>query len=162
MTTSVRLEDLIDALEEESEFQHAFFDRDTGEILVVSQEALEEAESEEDPIDRPDWQEEEIELARRIQGSDRCIAFPSQFDVHEWNIMKDFSLQIKPEDTKAALLRSIHGGHAFRRFKDDIAHFDLWDAWNRFRRQAFEEIMRDWCEENGINLAVPQKQSARR
>jgi hypothetical protein len=162
MTTSVRLDDLIDALEVESEFQHAFLDRDTGEILVVSQEALEAAESEGDSIYRPDWQEEEIEVARRIQGSDRCIGFPSQFDVHEWKIMEDFSLQTKPENIRAALLRSIHGRQAFRRFKDEIAHFDLWDAWNRFRHQAFGEIMRDWCEENGINLAVPQKQSAGR
>jgi hypothetical protein len=76
--------------------------------------------------------------------------------------MEDFSLQIKQEDVRAALLRSIHGGHAFRRFKDCVAHFDLWDTWNRFRRQAFAEVMRDWCQENGINLAVPQKQSARR
>jgi hypothetical protein len=162
MTISVPLDDLINALEEESELQHAFLDRDTGEILVVSQEALVESESETDPIDWQDWQKEEIELARRVQSSDRCIAFPSQFDVHEWKIMEDFSLQIKQEDVRAALLRSIHGGHAFRRFKDCVAHFDLWDTWNRFRRQAFAEIMRDWCQENGINLAVPQKQSARR
>jgi hypothetical protein len=36
------------------------------------------------------------------------------------------------------------------------------EEWNSFRRQAFGEIMREWCEENGIRLAVKEKQSAGR
>jgi hypothetical protein len=35
----------------------------------------------------------------------------------------------------------------------------MWDQWNQFRRRAFEEIVRDWCEENEIALTVGQKQS---
>jgi len=157
MTASVQLDDLIDALEMESESEHAFVDRDTGEILTVSQEALANCESEIDSTDLPDWQREEIELAHRILSSDHCIAFPTQFDVHEWDIMAGFSHQVEKEEIREALLRALHGRGAFRRFKDEIARFELWDAWNRFRRDAFGEIMRDWCEENEIALAVPQK-----
>ena len=86
---------------------------------------------------------------------------PDRFDVNEWNIMNDFCHQIRREDIRSQLLRAIQGNHAFRRFKDKIADQNMWEEWNRFRRRAFEEIIRDWCEENGISLAVQQKQSAR-
>jgi len=35
---------------------------------------------------------------------------------------------------------------------------DLWEPWNQFRRSAFAEIMRPWCQQNGINLRAGAKQ----
>lgn len=163
MTTLVSLDELIDALEEQSESQLAFLDRETGEALLISEESLSLGEAETDELDSlQDWEREEAELARNIQGSDRYLALPSQFEVNEWNIMDDFCHQVEQKDTRERLLGSIHGSHAFRRFKDRLTDFGLWEEWHRFRRQAFGEIMREWCEENGVTLAVPQKQSLRR
>jgi hypothetical protein len=163
MTTLVSLDELIDALEAQSETLFAFLDRETGETVVISEETLSLGEEETDALDSlQDWQREEAELARRIQGSDRYLALPSQFDVNEWNIMADFCDQLEQNEARAKFLGSIRGGHAFRRFKDQLTHFGLRDEWHVFRRQAFGEIMREWCEENGITLAVPQKQPLRR
>jgi len=163
MTASVSLDELIDALEGQSETIFAFLDRETGEALLISGETLSLGEAETDALDSlQDWQREEAELARRIQGSDRYLELPSQIEVNEWNIMADFCDQIEQNDTRATFLRSIRGSHVFRRFKDQLTNFGLWDEWHRFRRQAFGDIMREWCEENGITLAVPQKQSLRR
>jgi len=161
MPTTAILEDLIDALEEQSDSLLAYLDRDTGEVILISEESLSLAEEEPEEIaSLPDWQKEEVELAVQIQSTDRYLALPDQFDVNEWEIMREFSEEAKPDDIRAALLRVIRGDHAFRRFKDQIATHNMWDPWNRFRRHAFEEIVRDWCEENAINLTVRQKQSA--
>jgi hypothetical protein len=163
MTTLVSLDELIDALEMQSESQFAFLDQETGEAFLISEDSLSLAEAETDELDSlQDWEREEAELARNIQGSDRYLALPSQFDVNEWNIMADFCDQIERNDTRARFLGSIRGSHAFRRFKDQLTHSGLWDEWHRFRRQAFGEIMREWCEENGVTLAVPQRQPLRR
>jgi hypothetical protein len=163
MTPPIPLDELIDALEEQSDSVFPFLDRETGEVLLVSDEMLSFSEAEPEEIDLlPEWQKEEAELAVRIQSTDRYLALPSRFDVHEWSIMNEFCQQIKRDNIRARLLGVIQGNHAFRRFKDQITNFDLWEEWNSFRRQAFGEIMREWCEENGIRLAVKEKQSAGR
>jgi hypothetical protein len=161
MTTTAKLDELIDALEEQSDTLFAFLDRETGAVELMSDESLSLSESEPEEIALlPEWQQEEAELAVRIETTDRYIALPSQFDVNEWNIMNEFCHQVREEDIQNKLLRAIHGSHAFRRFKDKIADYNLAEEWNRFRRRAFEEIIRDWCKENGISLAVRQEQSA--
>ena len=160
MPTSVSLDKLIDALEEGSESASGFLDRESGEVYFVSDEALSLSESETDPPYKlADWQKEELELAQRIQSSDRYLALPGPLDVNEWNIMAEFSNQIKRDDIRVKFADSIRGSGAFRRFKQQLAHFGLWDEWNRFRREAFGGFMREWCEENGIILAASKEQS---
>jgi hypothetical protein len=61
---------------------------------------------------------------------------------------------------RARFLDSIRGSGAFGRFKQQLGHFGLWDEWNRFRRKAFGEFMREWCEENGIILDASKEQSS--
>ncbi len=109
----------------------------------------------------PDWQKEEAELAVLIETTDQYLALPDRLEVNEWNIMQEFCLEVKQDHIRAALLGAIRGAHPFRRFKEQIGNHNLWEEWNRFRRQAFGEILREWCEENGISIAVRQKQSAR-
>jgi Uncharacterised protein family (UPF0158) len=163
MPTTAILEDLIDALEEQSESLLAYLDRDTGEVILISEESLSLGEEEPEEIaSLPDWQREEAELAVRIETTDRYLALPDQFEVNEWEIMNEFCQQVKPDNLRASLLGAIHGDRAFRRFKDQIANHNMWEPWNRFRRDAFGEIVREWCEENSITLTVRQKQPAQR
>jgi hypothetical protein len=160
MKTTAKLDELIDALDEQSDDLFAFLDRETGAVELISDESLSLSESEPEEIaSLPEWQQEEAERAILIETTDRYLALPSQFDVNEWNIMNEFCHEIPQEDIRNRFLGVIHGNHAFRRFKDKIADFDMSEEWNRFRRAAFEEIIRDWCEENGIALAVQQKQA---
>lgn len=161
MTTSAVLDDLIDALEEQSDSLFPFLDRETGEVLLISDESLSLSEAEPEEIDSlPDWQKEEAKLAVLIETTDRYLALPTRFDIQEWNIMADFCHQLRRDDIRESLLGAIHGNHAFRRFKDQIATHNLRKEWDGFRRQALAEIVRDWCEEEGIVLTVRQKQSA--
>jgi hypothetical protein len=162
MPTSAVLDDLIDALDEQSDSLFAFLDRHTGEVFLISEESLALTEADPETIAMlPDWQKEEALRAILIETTDRYLALPDRFDVNEWNIMNEFCHEIKRDQVRAALLNAIQGNHAFRRFKDQLANHNLWEDWNRFRRQAFGEIIRDWSEENGITLTAPQPQAAR-
>jgi hypothetical protein len=162
MPTSAVLEDLIDALEEQSDSSFPYLDRETGVVQLITDESLLLADAEPEEIDLlPDWQKEEAELAVRIETSDQYLRLPDRFQVNEWNIMNEFCHEMKREDVRATLLQAIQGSHAFRRFKDQIATHNLWDEWNRFRRRAFGEVLREWCEENGIILTARPEQSTR-
>lgn len=96
MPTTAILEDLIDALEEQSESLLAYLDRDTGEVILISDESLSLGEAEPEEIaSLPDWQKAEAELAVQIQTTDRFLALPDQFEVNEWEIMNEFCQQVK-------------------------------------------------------------------
>ena len=73
--------------------------------------------------------------------------------------MAEFSNQIKQDAVRVKFVDSIRGSGAFRRFKQQLTHFGLWNEWNTFRREAFGHFMREWCEENGIILAPLKEQS---
>jgi hypothetical protein len=162
MATSVSLDELIDALEEQSDSLLPYLNRETGEVLLISEESLSLGEAGPEEIELlSDWQKEEAELAVLIETTDQYLALPDRLEVNEWNIMQEFCLEVKRDNIRAALLGAIRGAHPFRRFKEQIGNHNLGEEWNRFRRQAFGEIMREWCEENGISIAVRQKQSAR-
>jgi Uncharacterised protein family (UPF0158) len=162
MPTSAVLDDLIDAIEEQSDSLFAFLDRHTGEVFLISEESLALTEADPETIAMlPDWQKEEALRAILIETTDRYLALPDRFDVNEWNIMNEFCHEVKPDHVRAALLKAVQGNHAFRRFRDEIATHGLWEDWNRFRRQAFGEIIRDWSEENDITLTARQPQTAR-
>jgi hypothetical protein len=163
MPTPAVLDDLIDALEEQSDTLFPFLDRETGEVVMMSDESLSLAEADPEKIELlPDWQQEEAKVAVLIETSDRYLALPDRLDVNEWNIMNQFSQEVKREDIRFKLLRAVQGNHAFRRFKDVIADHNMWDEWNRFRREAFAEILREWCEEIDVIPTVREKQTARR
>ena len=162
MPTSAVLDDLIDALEEQSDSLFPFLDRETGEVFLISEESLSLGEAEPDTIaSLPDWQKEEAKLAILIETTDRYLELPNRFDLNEWNVMHEFCQQVKRDHIRTALLKAVQGNHPFRRFKDQIANHNLWDDWNQFRRHVFGEIIRDWCQENGIILTVCQQQTAR-
>ena len=157
MNTPVPIDQLIDALEAQSDSHSFNLDRQTGEVYTISEDAISLSEGETDSVHLiAAWQEDEVELARRIQSSDRYLALPDQWEVNEWDIMADFSKLIKKDDKRIGLLKAIHGSHAFRRFKDQIVHFGVRDDWFAFRRRAFEEILMAWCEENGIEIKASQ------
>ena len=76
---TVRLKDIVDALEMQFDESLSFLDCDTGQ----------ECGDDEGP-DLPEWQDEEWEIAKRIVSTDRFQKLPTKFDVHQWEIMQKF------------------------------------------------------------------------
>ena len=87
---------------------------------------------------------------KRIASNDRLIPLPTKFDVHEWEIMHDFSRSVGPDEIREDLLRATHGAGAFRNFKDTVRRLGIESAWFAFRADALRRIAIEWCEENQI------------
>jgi hypothetical protein len=150
MPATVRLNDIVDALEMQIDESSSFLDCDTGEVVTVSHDLLREVEESGDR-EKPDlaaWQKQEI--ARRIISTDRFQELPTKFDVHEWGIMQDFSRSAESDRVCEDLLHAIHGAGAFRNFKDTLQRHGIESAWFAFRTEALRQIAQNWCEENHI------------
>lgn len=151
MPAAVKLHDLIDAVDGQPETVFSFLDRETGEVYSISEEALRIAEDGTNSQDEvPEWQQEEIGWARRIAASDRYVALPTSWDVHAGEIMQQFSYSFADDRVCGEFLTAIRGRGAFRRFKEQLTRYDLWDTWHEFRRQALRQQLIDWCEARGI------------
>ena len=118
MPATVRLKDIVDALEMQFDESSAFLDLDTGQVETVSHALLREAEDsgDEEP-ELPTWQKHEWEIAKRIVSTDRFQELPTKFEVHEWAIMQDFSRSVEFDSIRENLLNAIHGPGEFRNFR---------------------------------------------
>ena len=151
MPATVRLNDIVDALEMQLDESSSFLDLDTGRVETVTDVLLREAEesSDEEP-DLPAWQKPEWEIAKRIVSTDRFQELPTKFEVHEWAIMQDFSSSVESERIREDLLQAIHGAGAFQNFKNTLRRHGIESAWFAFRTEALRQIALGWCEENQI------------
>jgi hypothetical protein len=151
MPATVRLNDIVEALEMTIDEYSSFLDRDTGQVETVSESLLGKVEDDEEEPDLLEWEKEEWEVARQIAVSgDRFLCLPSKFDVHEWAIMQDFSLSVESERIREELLHAIHAAGAFRHFKDTVRRHGVEPKWFAFRGEALRQIAIDWCEENHV------------
>ena len=66
----VKLNDVMEALDEAAEECAHYLDRNTGEIVMISNEEMEAAEEDELISEYPDWQREPILKAREVLKSD--------------------------------------------------------------------------------------------
>ena len=150
MPATVRLSDVIDALEMQFDESASFLDCDTGQVETVSEALLQEAEVGVEEPDLPAWQKGEWEIAKLVVSTNRFQRLPTKFEVHEWSIMQDFSRSVESERIREELQRAIHGAGAFRNFKDTLQRNGIEPAWFAFRAEALKEIALNWCEENHI------------
>ena len=161
MTIPVNVQDIVDALELQNDESAAFLDRETGEVHVISHEALRLAEDETGPGDQLSAREAaEFALAERILDSDQFVELPSARDVHEWRMMESFCYSIDDKLVREQCLGAIHGRGAFRYFKDTIAQHGLRDSWYAFRDEELRTIAIEWCAENEIAYATDQPANA--
>jgi hypothetical protein len=150
MSPPVKLNDVIEALEAAGEEFAHYLDRNTGEIVMLTNEEMEAAEEDELISEYPDWQREAILKAREILKSENFVELPDQFDIHEYQIMEDFCLEFEDRRVGEDLRRLIKGSGAFRRFKNAIYSMGADKSWYEFRRAAIEKIATEWLEENAI------------
>ncbi len=154
MSSKVDLSEIVDAFENQGDSMRSFVERKTGEVLMISEEALSWAERQDEEGERRedegDWWSEEVERARRVLSSDDHLELPSQWDLHEYEILRTFVLGRASEHERDQLGRAIQGRGAFRRFKDVAAALEVLDEWFAYRRREFRETARAWCEENEL------------
>jgi len=76
---------------------------------------------------------------------DRYIPLPDQYDLNDYEMMKDFSVSVDDSIKRNRLMTAIGGKGAFRWFRHSIAEFGIEDEWYAFKDAAYREIARRWC-----------------
>lgn len=147
----VKLEDILEGMEMQSEEERSYFNLETGEVVYVSREALMMAEDDEEYEHLPDWQKDEVKIAIDIVESfNKYASLPSSFDINEYEIMEDFCYRLSDDNKREILLDSIRGRGAFRRFKDNSHRLGIIHQWYEFRDMKYKEIAIEFCESRGI------------
>jgi len=153
MAIRVKLDDIIEGLEFQSDERHSFLDKRTGEVVSISDEEMEAAEDDEPIEDFPDWQQDLVRIAKEIvDETGNYIALPIKFDINEYSIMEKFCLSLNDSEMCETFYNLIKGSGAFGRFKNAIQEYDIADDWYRYRNDALKEIAIEWCQENGIEF----------
>jgi hypothetical protein len=153
MAIIVRLEHVVDAIDALDDEWQTYLDRETGEIVVVTEEDRQLVEDEEEPDleDYPEWHRNAIAKAVQVESDpDRFLALPDKFEVHEWDMMRRFADVVDNESQRRELLHAIHGSGAFRMFRATINRLGLRDQWFDYRAERFRELAKAWLEDNGI------------
>jgi hypothetical protein len=150
----VKLSDLIEALEFDSDERVTRVDLQDGCVVTVDGAVVSAVEEEDEALlgDLPDWQQPEVEIARSIVGDsgERFVAAPEKFDFHEYRQMERFIGTLEDRAAAEQLWRAIKGKGAFRYFKDTAGRLGLLKQWYQYRAQAMKEFVRDWAEAHQI------------
>lgn len=163
MAKMLSLADLVDALDIQAEEASSFYNRNTGEIYVVTDEEIRGAEEDIPLEEYPEWQREMIVHARELLANeDSFIPLPDKFEIHEWSMMDRFARGIETPEICDQLCSSLRGKGAYRNFKDTIQRFGLSDRWYSYRSARLEQIAREWCKENGVEFEAGKHHSADR
>lgn len=154
MNPPAKLSDLIEVLEFDSPMHITYFDRQTGRVVSADRDVINGVEEgNEERLDGlPDWQKQEVEIARAIcdDNGERFIDAPSKFDFHEYRHMERFIETVENGEAAEALWRAIKGKGAFRYFKDTANRLGLLDRWFKYRDEAMKEFVIAWAEANNV------------
>ena len=153
MSIKVKLADIIDGMESQSDENSSYLDKETGELVLVSEYEMQTAEDNESLDDYPEWEQEQIAIARDIiNETGRYLELPTKFDINEYKIMENFCYSLDDPKLRELLYSKIKGSGAFRHFKDAIYQNGIEDDWFAYRNEVFKEIAIDWCRENDIEF----------
>jgi hypothetical protein len=153
MTVPVKLEEVIDCLQTQSEETHYYLDTQSGEILLFSNDQLRAVENEEDDDLSPYPESDPPVIVRARQLFDapgQFIELPDKWEINKYAIMEEFCLAIVDTDISAQMFYAIKGKGAFGRFRDKLHRYHLENQWYRFQHDALKRIALEWCQDNEI------------
>ena len=150
----IKLSELIEAVEFDSDEYGSWVDLQTGTLVRVEDAVLNAVEENDDDLleNLPDWQKPEIEIARAVlaDSGERFVDPPDKFDFNEYSHMERFIGTIEDAAAAEQLWQAIKGKGAFRYFKDTAHRLGVLKKWYAYRSSAQKEFVRDWAEANQI------------
>ena len=152
----VKLSELIEALEFDSEEHVTRVDLENGGVVMVDNALMGAVEEGDDAAlqELPDWEREQVEIARAIaaDSGERFVAAPDKFDFHEYRQMERFIGTVEDAAAAEQLWRAIKGKGAFRYFKDTASRLGLLQRWYQYRDDSLKEFIVGWAEAKKIPL----------
>ena len=153
MEARVKLSDIIEGLESQSDESASFLNKKTGEVVLMTDYAMRAAEDDEPLEDVPDWERDLVAVAREIiADTGDYIQLPTKYDIDEYSIMENFCMSLDKQEIGDILYDLISGSGAFRRFKDAIYKYGIEDEWHKYHDNAIKEIAIEWCRQNNIEF----------
>jgi len=156
----VDLEMIANAMEDVARMDMDYYlDKETGEVIITSEEIFGYAEEEdEDKLreDLSDWQKEDIKLAKEIlfNNPERYICIPERPSYEGYNLMVEFAEKVEDELLREKLSIALDGKGAFRRFKNVIADYpDYREKWFKFKDERSNKKVIEWLNSIGIEPA---------
>ncbi len=150
----VKLSELIEALEFDFEEIRAFVDLENGCVVMVQRSVLSDVEEEDEEAlsDVPDWQKDEVEIARAIvaDSGQRFVSPPDKFEFHEYRQMERFIGTVRNAGAADELSQAIRGKGAFRYFKDTADRLGLLNQWFQYRHDAMKDFVVEWAQDNNV------------
>jgi hypothetical protein len=154
MSLPVSLDEIVGDLQMQMDVSTVYLNEETGETLMVQDEEARQADAlaqgEIDEGDLPEWQKDLLPRVYEAVHEPEWLTLPSQWDIHEYEMMEKFCYSIEDDDHREQLLRAIQGKGAFRYFRDTCDRLGLTEDWYAFRDQAYEEIAVRWLEARDI------------
>lgn len=157
MEARVKLSDVIEGLESQSDESSSFLDKRTGEVILMTDYAMRSAEENEPYEEVPDWEKELVSIAREILAdTGDYIQLPTRYDIDEYSIMENFCMSLEKKAIGDILYDLISGSGAFRLFKDAIYKYGVEDEWYQYRDNAMKELAIEWCRQNNIEFSIDE------
>jgi hypothetical protein len=128
---SKRLEAVVQALESQLDDIKHYFDRNTGEVTMISEEFGEAEELDE-------------------QG-DRFVLIPPMSNNERFQIMEDFVEMLSVEGLREELNMALIEKGAFQRFEEVLQKYPF-EQWRRFRDNRISAQARKWFQANNVPL----------
>ena len=126
---------LVQAFESQLDTIRYYFDRETGEVVMVSEEFGE------GPGDE----------AGEDQESGRFLLVPPFTTNDQFQIMEDFVESLPDETLVEELNQALIGKGAFQRFEEALERYpQRFEQWRRFRTDKVVGRARGWLREHGI------------
>ena len=113
---TIKLEQVIEAIETADDIFTSFWDSKTGETVYLADSLL-------------NGETDEVLAAEIENDPKRFLRFPTKYEIHEYRIMEDFIEQLSPGNAQNELTRNIRGKGAFRRFKQTLRYHGLEQQW---------------------------------
>jgi hypothetical protein len=150
----IKISELTEALEFDSEEHVSLVDLQSGCVVTVDRSVLSAIEEGEEEAlhGLPDWQKEEVEIARAIVGDsgERFVDGPDKFDFHEYRHVERFIGTVENAEAAEQLWRAIKGKGAFCYFKDMARRLGVLERWFEYRDTALKEFVVAWAEARNV------------
>lgn len=151
MPFPISLNDFVKEMDAASQDNPVYLEKATGAFFDLTEEDFVEAkgiESDDELADYPDWQQDVLRAARKILAAaeDEFLRLPGKPEVNEYALMQAFAEGYGKAPVRAALLNSLRGSGAFRRFRETARRFKAEADWFQFKERAYQEIAIAWLE----------------
>lgn len=142
----ISLDELIHALEDHCFFTHYYLDRETGEIIIQSENDLTEREEIQGKIETP---------YPTYDPGERFIPIEPMESGRGLEIMKPFLESVPDPEARRRLFGALSTRKPFRNFKDALYDYpDLGERWLASHNLIMRTIAEEWLSYNGIDFEL--------